>query len=359
MARMSCIAAALALAGTPLSACGARSWLPVDDSPERVGDSDGAACTGTPVPVDPNVPNLYFVLDISGSMLGDKWTNVRAAASSLIRGLGPNARFGATVFPAPGANQCAAGIEVMPLRLGDTQGATVSAFTTATALTPNGGTPTAATFRSLVAKFRNLSGVSFAILATDGGPNCNSSFVSCSLDQCTRNIDSLSSRCVPNTAPNCCDPAQMGNGEGCLDGDATTQAVSDLRAIGVPTYVMGIPGSSPYGPTLDQIASAGGTARAGQPGYYAVNTVDEAALTSAFQDIAAQAMKSCVLKLARAVADPKKVNVYVDGMIVPSGGGWSLSGQTVTLEGATCASLQTGQGGVPPIRVVEGCPTVP
>jgi hypothetical protein len=284
---------------------------------------------------------------------------VRGAASSLIRGLGPNARFGATVFPAPGPDQCAAGIEVMPLRLGDTQGATANAFATATALTPNGGTPTAATFRSLVPKFRNLSGISFAILATDGGPNCNSSFVSCSLDQCTRNIDSLSQRCLPDTAPNCCDPAQMGSATGCLDGDATSQAVSDLRAIGVPTYVMGIPGSSPYGPTLDQLAIAGGTARAGQPRYYAVNSADEAALASAFQEIATQAMKSCVLKLGQAIADPKKVNVYIDGMIVPSGGGWTLNGQTVTLEGAACASLQNDQGNAgPPVRVVEGCPTV-
>jgi hypothetical protein len=360
MARVSRIVGAVALAGTLLSACGARSWLPVDDTPSGVGEDDGAACTEVTVPVEPNVPNLYFVLDISGSMLmGDKWTNVRSAASSLIRQLGPNARFGATVFPAPGPNQCAAGVEVMPLRLGDTQGVTANAFSTATALTPNGGTPTAATFRSLVPKFRNLPGISFAILATDGGPNCNSNIVSCSLDQCTRNIDSLSLRCLPNTAPNCCDPTQMGSGGGCLDSDAATQAVSDLRAIGVPTYVMGIPGSSPYGPVLDQLAIAGGTARAGQPLYYAVNSADETALASAFEDIASQAMKSCVLKLGHAVANPKKVNVYVDGMLVPSGGGWSLNGQAVTLEGSACESLQSDQAdAATPIRVVEGCPTV-
>jgi hypothetical protein len=151
----------------------------------------------------------------------------------------------------------------------------------------------------------------------------------------------------------------MGSASGCLDSDATAQAVSDLRALGVPTYVMGIPGSSPYGPVLDRLAIAGGTARAGQPRYYAVNTADEAALTSTFQDIAVQAMKSCVLKLGRAVANPKKVNVYVDGTIVPSGGGWSLNGQTVTLEGSACDSLQTNQAdAATQVRVVEGCPTV-
>jgi hypothetical protein len=333
----------------------------VGEPPDEVGE-DGAACTGAVVPVEPNVPNLYFVLDISGSMLQDnKWTNVRAAAASLIGQLGSSARFGATVFPAPGPNGCAAGIEIMPLRLGDTQGATASAFRTATALTPNGGTPTAATFQALVPKFRNLHGITVAILATDGGPNCNSSIVTCSLDQCTRNIDALNMICQPNVAPNCCDPTRTGNGTGCLDRDATVQAVLDLRAIGVQTYVMGIPGSSPYGPVLDQLAIAGGTARAGQAAYYAVNSADEAALASAFQDIAAQAMKSCVLMLSRAVVDPNKVNVYVDGTLVPAAGpsGWSLNGKTVTLEGSTCQALQTGPSdAATPIRVVEGCPTV-
>jgi hypothetical protein len=359
MARVSGVAAVLALAGTPIIACGARSWLPVESDTQ--GD-DAATCKETEVPQQPKVPNLYFVLDISGSMLADnKWTNVRSAAASLIDQLGNQARFGATVFPSPGGGQCAAGVEVMPLRLGDAQGATANAFLAATNVTPNGGTPTAATFRSLVSSPSKFSGITVAILATDGGPNCNGEIPMCSIDQCTSNIDGVM-RCIAMAPANCCDPARSAQpGLGCLDSDATAQAVSDLHAIGVPTYVMGIPGSSPYGPVLDRLAIAGGTARPGQPRYYAVNTADETALASAFRAIAAQAMKSCLLVLSRPIGDPNRVNVYVDGAVAPSGGpnGWSLNGQAIALLGSTCASIESAfADSIPQVRVVEGCPTV-
>jgi hypothetical protein len=360
MARVSGVVAMAALAGTPLFACGARSWLPVETNTET---GDAATCKESDVPQLPKVPNLYFVLDISGSMAsGNKWTNVRSAVASLIDQLGSEARFGATVFPAPGgSDQCAGGVEVMPLRLGDSQGATASAFLAATMLTPNGGTPTAATFRSLVPRLRDFPGVTVAILATDGGPNCDPDIATCSIDQCTSNIDGVQ-RCVAMAPANCCDPTRSSQaGLGCLDSDATAQAVSDLLAAGVSTYVMGIPGSSPYGPVLDRLAIAGGTARAGQPRYYSVNTADESALASAFQAIAAEAMKTCLFVLGRAVANPNKVNVYVDGAITPNGGpnGWSLNGQTVALRGSTCTLIQSASGDtLPQVRVVEGCPTV-
>lgn len=362
MTPVSRILGVLALVGTPVTACGARSWLPVDQ-PADADIGDAAMCSETTVALEPNVPNLYFVLDSSRSMRDqNKWTNVRSAAASLIDQLKASARFGATVFPDPGGGGCGTGVEVMPLRLGDTQGAAANAFLAATALTPNGGTPTAATFLSLLAKFRNVPGVTVAILATDGGPNCDPN-LTCPIDQCTSNIDGITDGsgvqlCFPNTLPNCCG---AGRGTGCLDSNATAQAVAALRAIGVQTYVMGIPGSSPYGPILDQLALAGGTARSGQPRYYAVTSADESALTSAFQDIVTQAMRNCVLVLGHAFADPGRVNVYIDGTAVPSSGanGWSTSGRTVTLKGAACDAYRADPSdGAPPVRVAEGCPTV-
>jgi hypothetical protein len=340
----------LALAGTPLNACGARSWLPVDQ-----GDGDAAACVGTDVPIEPNVPNLYFVLDVSGSMLeNDKWMNVRSAVSTVVRDLAANAKFGVTVFPAPAIDECAAGVEVMPLRLGDTTGDTQNAFLAATMLIPHGGTPTSATFEALVPKFRNFPGITFAILATDGGPNCDSSLPPCSIEQCTTNIDSASTMCAPDGTKNCCD----GNVAGCLDANTTAQAVADLRGVGVPTYVMGIPGSAPYTAVLDQLAAAGGTARASEPLYYQVDSPDTAALTSAFNQIAANAMKSCTLILGHTPADASKVNISIEDMVVPSDGpnGWALHGQTLTVAGATCGAIQASAA--PAVHVLEGCPTV-
>jgi hypothetical protein len=346
-----------------LGACGARSGLPefsntVEETPDA--GQDAGSCMATSVAVDPNVPNLYFVLDISGSMLRDhKWDNVRQAAASLIQELGTHARFGASVFPKPMSNACDSGVEVMPLRLGDTQGMTANYFMAATAVTPNGGTPTAATLQALLPNLRGLRGLTFVILATDGGPNCNANVASCPVDQCTRNIDQINAQCTPGGSVNCCDASQPAGG--CLDGDATAQAVRDLRAAGVQTYVMGIPGSAPYAPVLDQMAIAGGTARAGQPRYYAVNTPDEAALAAAFEEIAATVMRGCALRLSDAVPNPNRVNLYLDGAVVPQGpDGWSLDGQTVTLQGSTCASFQGGppNAAPAPVLVTQGCPTV-
>jgi hypothetical protein len=373
MTRPSRIVGAMALVGTAVSACGARSGLLVPDlgatTAENESESDGGTCTEASVGVEPNVPNLYFVLDISGSMLVDnKWDNVRGAAASLIKELGPNARFGAAVFPEPHGTNCQAGKEVMSLHLGDTQGAAANVFMGATALTPHGGTPTAATLQGLLPALRNFTSVTFVILATDGGPNCNHNVNMCSVDQCTSNIDGVMNppngpNCTRGGSPNCCDPAQTGStaGLGCLDSDGTAQAVSELRAAGIQTYVMGIPGSSPYGPVLDQLAVAGGTARAGQPRYYAVNSPDEVALASGFEQIAAAAMRSCVLTLSDTVKNPDKLNVYVNGAVVPNGpDGWQLKGQTITLRGMTCTDFGTGpaDAAAAPVLVTQGCPTV-
>ena len=372
MTSVSRVVGVVALLGTPIGACGARTGLDVPKpGVETVVESDGGTCTASNIAVEPNVPNLYFVLDISTSMLnGNKWDNIRPAVASLIAQLGTDARFAAWVFPNPNPSPnlpnptCAAGAEIMGLRLGDAQGATAKAFTDAVAnIVPNGGTPTAATFRALLPVLQNLPGQTFAILATDGGPNCNGSINTCSIDQCTANIDMAGiPACKPGVQPNCCDPTQhVGNGGGCLDGDATAQAVSDLAAAGVRTYVMGIPGSTPYAAVLDQLAFAGGTARSGEPRYFAVNSSDEAALASGFQAIAAAAMRSCVLTLHDTVIDPNKLNVYVDGAAVPNGpDGWSIHGQTVTLQGMTCAQfgMSPVDAGSSPVRVTQGCPTV-
>ncbi|HZU82825.1 MAG TPA: vWA domain-containing protein [Polyangiaceae bacterium] len=368
--------------GAALPACGARTGLPVgqpdaDAAPPPVDASnvvDATACTGTSVPVAPNVPNLYFVLDTSRSMAEavatsagqtgqSKWVNVRAAVANLIFDLGPSAQFGATVFPAPAVpDQCAPGVQVMALRPGDAFGATRDAFLAATAaLTPNGGTPTAATFVALEPMLANPDSPTYVILATDGGPNCDRSpNISCTIDQCTNNIDGVGP-CTPTGPMNCCTRAAAGP-VGCLDTTATANAIGALHTAGVKTYVMGIPGSAPYASVLDQMALAGGTARAAEPLYYRVDTADTAALGSTFAQIAAEAMKSCVLTLERAPRDPGALNVYVDGAVVPSDGanGWSVQGRKVTLEGASCASIQGGMGaaGAPTVRVLEGCPTV-
>jgi hypothetical protein len=350
----------VALVAAGIVACGARTGLTVPVADTDAGlppGSDAATCKGTEIPLDVNAPNLYFVLDASGSMQEQsKWTNVQAVVAQLITQLGPRARFGAAIFPAPLTNECTTGVEVMPVQLGDSQGATAKTFMAATSITPVGGTPTAATIEALLPELSAFPQATFAILATDGGPNCDAA-LACSADQCTSNMDGAQG-CPAGGPPNCCDPATGTGGLGCLDGARTAQAVSDLRAAGVETFVLGIPGSAPYAAVLDQLATAGGTARPSEPLYYRVDTADTNALGAAFAQIAAQITASCTFILKHAAQQAGDVNVYVGGTLIPRDGpdGWSLSGRRLTLEGATCASLENGNS--LSVRVVEGCPTV-
>jgi hypothetical protein len=344
-------------------ACGARTGLLVPsqdagDAGTTVELDADASCTETPVPVDPNVPNLYFVLDVSTSMNDmNKWTNVRTVVGELIAQLGPNAQFGAAVFPHQGTTSdvCATGVEVMPLRLGDTQGATQRAFLQATNIQPSGGTPTAATITALTPELRSLRGPTFVILATDGGPNCNTA-LSCDVTQCTSNIDGVAG--CPLAGPSCCDASRAG-GQACLDGDRTVQAVAQLANYGIQTYVLGIPGSGPYGSVLDAVATAGGTARASEPLYYNAGGTDRFALGAAFAQIAAQTMASCNFTLGEPPVNPGEVNVSVEGSIVHKSGpdGWSLQGTQLTIRGASCKIIQS-QITAAPVTVTQGCPTI-
>ena len=306
-------------------------------------------------------PNLYFVLDRSGSMTElNKWSTVRYAIGQIMLKLGPRASFGAAVFPDPSIDGCSPGVEVAPLRRGDspagTYGPTILAMAYELNLTANGGTPTAATFASLAPHIAALPGKTFVILATDGGPNCDPN-ITCAIDQCQVNIESAAPNCSPAGPVDCCDQASYGPSN-CNDTAATVTAISGLKAMGVPAYVIGVPGSAVYAGVLDQLAAAGGTARASQPEYYAVDTTDSAALLAALQQIAAKVTATCTLPLGMPPPDPSKVNVYLDGAVVPADpvNGWKLQGSVVTLVGQTCQRVLDGD--VLSVRVIAGCPTV-
>jgi hypothetical protein len=190
------------------------------------------------------------------------------------------------------------------------------------------------------------------ILATDGGPNCDAN-AQCPIDSCIPNIENEVG-CAPAGPTNCCasQPTM------CLDTDPTLAAITALAAKGIPTYVVGVPGSAPYADVLDRMAQAGGTARATEPLYYAVDSTDQAALSTALGAIAAKITATCSLSLSAPPPDPTQVNVYLDGAVVPqdAANGWTLDGQTVTLVGNTCQRVMAGDA--LSLRVVAGCPTV-
>lgn len=314
-------------------------------------------CVDTPLFADP--PNIYFVLDRSGSMAeNNKWDQVRQVVAQILRGLGPRANFGATVFPGFEQSSCALPKEILPIspgdRPGDGDGPTTRALLRATSGTPYGGTPTAQALRSVLPILRNAAGKTFVILATDGGPNCNSA-ASCGFDQCMPNIENTDG-CSSLGPRNCCEPPQ-GFREACLDAPATSSAVAALKAAGIPVYVVGLPGTSQYGALLDDLAISGGTALAASPKYYKVD-LQSTALLTALKKIAAKIVATCEFKLKEAPADPSKVNVYLDEVVLPADpvNGWKIEAGTVTLLGSSCSKVLNGD--VLDVRIIAGCPTV-
>lgn len=344
-----------------------RSWVDaglfsdLDARPQCETQADGGPCGCLEMSFLSDAPNLYFVLDRSGSMEADgKWQTVRKVVASTLQKLGPRVKFGAAVFP---KIDCTPGIEVMPVRSGDSPagkaGPAVNQFLSRTNLATLGGTPTARTLAGLTPKIQSLGGRTFVVLATDGGPNCNED-ATCEPATCMANIERFTPGCLPPSDPNaksCCTAQTFGGGN-CLDADSTEAAVKSLSDAGIATYVIGVPGSAPYAALLDRLAVAGGTARETPPLYYRVESTEASALEEAFRSIAAKVTARCDLPLDPPPPDPTRVNVYFDDAVVPADpeNGWVYEGSTVKLVGTACARVLAGE--ILNLRVIGGCPTV-
>lgn len=328
-------------------------------APHCEANPDGSYCDCVDVPLFGDPPNLYFVLDRSGSMAeNDRWNQVRGTVASILRALGPRANFGATVFPGFGNDMCAAPFEVLPISPGDPAGVNGPAAKHLLASTkgaPNGGTPTAEALRFVLPKISARPGKSFVILATDGGPNCNEA-ATCDVDRCQPNIDDYPG--CPAAGPNNCCAPPNGTTASCLDDDATLEATTALADAGIPVYVVGIPGSDAYANLLDRLAVAGTTALETSPKYYAVGAAGSKDLVGTLKKVAAKIVATCDYPLAKEPADPSLVNVYLDDVVLPQDpvDGWKLEGSTVTLLGDSCRRVLDGD--VLGVRIVTGCPTV-
>jgi hypothetical protein len=273
--------------------------------------------------------------------------------------------YGATLFPTQDV-ACDSGEEVLPLSAGDALSFAVSGklgpvlsglMFEINRRTPRGGTPVAATLGALLPKLRDHGDQTYVFLLTDGGPNCDGR-AQCGPESCIPNLDhALLADNVYCEAPiNCCERDLFGP-QNCLDRDGSLLAVSALAQAGVRTFVIGIPGSDAFGGLLDQLAVAGGVARAGSPSYYRVSDADE--LIDTVSKLGLGVALSCNLRLKEPPPDPALVNVFFDGQLLPADpvNGWGFAdAQTVQLLGSSCDLLKTGE--VLQADIVAGCPVV-
>jgi hypothetical protein len=337
------------------------------------------SCGAATVTLDFVRPNLYFAIDASGSMSDDipradvsatglpsaRYPALAVAIRTLLTQIGHRVDYGATLFPT-GDITCDAGEEIMALGPGDSVSFAVSGeigpvlrsfMFGINRRTPRGGTPTAQALRGLLPRLSLEGPETYVFLVTDGGPNCNAD-THCLPEQCIPNLERvrLSETLVCDESINCCDPGVFGP-ENCLDASGSLAAVRALAAAGVRTFVIGIPGSEAFGNLLDQLAVAGGVARAESPRYYQV--ADAEALLSTLSTLGQEVALSCRIELAEPPPDPELVNLFFDGELVPANpvNGWTLSGErSVEVVGAACEMLKSGQ--VLQADVIAGCPIV-
>lgn len=353
---------------------------PTPDPCERPPRPDEATLCGNElVPVLQQKPNLYFVLDVSGSMSltmdGGSATRLTVAKTSLynlLYEIGHRINYGLAVFPGDGWDpsgdgSCSTGTEIFETQEGDPvqcvnlrrAGETLTSFMQRVGpISATGGTPLAATLEELTPTIAALPGTTAVVLVTDGAPNCG--LDPCEADDCMPNLEGLHYRGQLCDADyNCCDPEILDTPLAplnCVDRASSTAAVAALAELGIKTYVIGIPGSEFYQELLDQLAEAGGTAQEGRRKYFAIR--DGAALQEALQAIGNDVAITCEIGLQSETVDPKLTNVYFDSAVVPASesDGWTYADGKIHLHGSYCDELLSGN--VVQVQIVSGCPTI-
>ncbi len=361
---------ALALALTlTLAACGARTGLGVPDSgvgPDAAGSTDVSSpappfanCTDGSFVLVARAADLILVIDRSGSMADrlasegpgqpSKWSLLRNALQSTLPMFQSQIDVGALFFPetrvANGAAACTfaaiPAVDVAP-DVG-TAPAILGIFDSTM---PVGATPTAAALLRAYTYFvrnPNRARARYLVLATDGGPNCNTA-----LDPAT---------CVCTNLSDGCNVGFDYGGIECLDAARTE---SELRAmdtspvVPIPTFVIGLSDQSDphFTDTLTSMAIAGGRPNRlpdGSPTFYDVRTPGE--LPTAFATIQNTIARCTFVTPSRPPPGVGSVGISVGGVTVPQDpthtNGWDWTDRPfgeLTLFGPACpasASLNT------------------
>lgn len=331
--------------------------------------------------------NMLLVIDKSGSMEDvpdgfddDKWTSMKLALDAALGNVATEINFGLLLYPMSlaqpipldncGGTCCEVpeGLTAVNVGIGPGQDTLPEISRALENVSPGGGTPTAAALQRAHQYFTegdgaNLQGERYVLLATDGGPNCNTE-ISCEPEACTTNLDG------DCETENCCTLLRGA----CVDDQAVNDAIAALAADGIPTFVVGIPGTEAYASFLNEFARTGGVPAPVEPPapgeppppeYYAVSAMGGVqGLIDVFSTITTQLVRSCDIELANEPPKLDEVNVAVDCEVMPSmdpDAGWEIDtsqapATVLRLKGELCASVQ--ETGAQRVDVVYGCPTI-
>jgi hypothetical protein len=205
---------------------------------------------------------------------------------------------------------------------------------------PNGNTPLQAAVDAAVAYYDKLNDGRghYLLVATDGQPNCDGG--SALPMQCMTNADCPAGQM-------CMTIPIIGGLCTATGGGGATTSIANARMKGIHTYVVGISLDPSDGATLDELATAGGTARMTSPKYYPAN--DQNSLEQALSSITGQII-SCSFAVTSLPMSNQMIVVTVGGNMVPRdanhANGWDLDSATKTLTfyGPACTQLQANPG---------------
>jgi hypothetical protein len=269
-------------------------------------------------------PNLYFVLDSSGSMSGSRWNSLVSALNTMSDELAADFNLGVMEFPSSGACNVNAAAELLDLRVGWTAAQFRASYGGAA---PDGdGTP--ATTALNYARTNMLYE-----LAADPIPSRPKAIVF-----------------ITDGAPNC-----SGNSEATL-----ATAAGNLFAAGAPVYALGYSGVNAT--TMDLVAEAGrGLPRtSGTADWFVVSST--ASIVSALRAIASDIISCSVTVALDGDEDVSRMIVEstIDGATgrVPSTEfTYDAGAGTVTLLGAACDALTSAvaAGGTATVQVRFAC----
>ncbi|MDO9020225.1 MAG: MopE-related protein [Deltaproteobacteria bacterium] len=264
-------------------------------------------CTrGTIEDLLPDIAEITLIADRSGSMSArfsdgsTRWGALRSAVNIVLPRVEDAFDIGLQMFPIGGTCGVPAGGMTFPPSRGNARLIT----DLMQRIGPDGWTPTRAAIAGAAGYFRShpTTRRRFVLLATDGAPNCDS-------------------------------------GVGAVVSELTA-----LRATGVDTFVLGVPGPRD---ALNEMARAGGRARSGGTAFYDASSTRQ--LIDAMNAITG-ATNSCEYPVPSGlptITDLAQFRVLLGGAVIPSDGanGWTFtdaSRSRLRFNGSSCATLRTG-----------------